>query len=113
MSYLKYWLFRRLVYFLLTTAMLQTNRKSPNVEKNKGVNFTENSPIFCKETRRESLMKDHCHIFSPNPPFYMMRFYKLIFKDRGFLLFSFKFLKNIESDLKVNRLKSIEFHRLK
>ena len=37
MSYLKYWLFRRLVYFLLTTAMLQTNRKSPNGEKNKGV----------------------------------------------------------------------------
>ena len=45
MSYLKYWLFRRLVYFLLTTAMLQTNRNISNVEKNKGVNFTENSPI--------------------------------------------------------------------
>ena len=44
-SHLKYWLFRRWLYFLLTTDMLQTNRNSSNWWKNKGVNFTENSPI--------------------------------------------------------------------
>ena len=57
MSYLKYWLFRRLVYFLQTTAMLQTNRKTSNVEKNKGVNFTENSPISCICLKRHSLLQ--------------------------------------------------------
>ena len=45
MSHLKYWLFRQWLYFLLTQAKLPTNRKSYNGKKNKGVNFSENSPI--------------------------------------------------------------------
>ena len=39
------------------THVLQTNRKTSNVEKNKGVNFTENSPIAFLRSLRISKFK--------------------------------------------------------